>query len=90
MASHSEKFFDLVPVASSDYEGLDPSEAYACGLEVGCFIQAVSISQQVGETLKIRIPSERASLIAQLLERLGEEGQFYWVNDDVMRVVVER
>jgi hypothetical protein len=88
--SNKEHFFEIVPVSNEDWEGLSPSEAYACGLEIGCFIQAVTLSKSVDETLKIQIPSERSGRVKTVLERLGEEGKFYWINDDVMLVIVER
>jgi len=88
--SNKEHHFELVPVEKEDWEGLTPSEAYACGLEIGCFVQAVALSKSVDETLRIQIPSERSGRVKTILERLGETGKFFWVNDDVMLVIVER
>ena len=85
-----EHFFELVPVSREDWEGLTPEEAYACGLEIGCFVQAVALSKSVNETLRIQIPSERSGRVKVVLERLKEEGKFYWINDDVMLVIIER
>lgn len=88
--TEKDRYFELVPVAKKDWEGLSPEEAYACGLEIGCFIQAVALSKSVNETLRIQIPSERSSRVKEVLDRLNEEGKFYWINDDVMLVIVER
>ena len=87
---HKADHFDVIGIKEEDYRGLTPKEAYSRGVEIGCFIQAVSLSKQCGETLRIKIPSEQAKRVADILERLDEEGQFFWVNDDVMEVVVER
>lgn len=85
-----KKHFDTVPVSEEDWKGLSPAEAYACGVEIGCFVQAVALSKTCQETLRIQIPSERSSRVKAVLERLGEKGEFYWINDDVMLVIVER
>ena len=87
---HKADHFDVIGIKEEDYRGLTPKEAYSRGVEIGCFIQAVSLSKQCGETLRIKIPSEQAKRVADILERLDEEGQFFWVNDDVMEGVVER
>ena len=87
---HKADHFDVIGIKEEDYRGLTPKEAYSRGVEIGCFIQAVSLSKQCDETLRIKIPSEQAKRVADILERLDEEGQFFWVNDDVMEVVVER
>ena len=88
---HKAQHFDIIGIKEEDYRGLSPQDAYSRGVEIGCFIQAVSLSKQCEETLRIKIPSEQAERIVGILERLGEEeATFYWINDDVMEVVIER
>jgi hypothetical protein len=87
---NQEAFFEMIPVSSEDYKGMDASEAYACGIELGCIFQAVSFSRHLNETLKIKIPSTRHALLKEMFERTGEDAKFYWVNDDVLTVVIER
>lgn len=87
---HKAQHFDVIGIREEDYRGLSPKEAYSRGVEIGCFIQAVSLSKQCDETLRIKIPSEQAERVLGVLERLEEEGKFFWINDDVMEVVIER
>ena len=87
---HKSQHFDVIGIREEDYRGLSPKEAYSRGVEIGCFIQAVSLSKQCDETLRIKIPSEQAERVLRVLESLEEEGKFFWINDDVMEVVIER
>ena len=87
---HKAQHFDVIGIREEDYRGLSPKEAYSRGVEIGCFIQAVSLSKQCDETLRIKIPSEQAERVLRVLESLEEEGKFFWINDDVMEVVIER
>jgi hypothetical protein len=88
--SRHEEHFDVVQIEPADWKGLTAGEAYACGIEMGCFIQACSISRKSKENLRLRLPSERHSRAQKYLEQTGEDGKFYWINDDVMLVVIER
>lgn len=88
--SASEDYFEVIPIGPQDWAGMSPSEAYCCGIELGCFMQACAISRNCGETIKIRLPSERYIKAKEYLESVGEEGKFFWLNDDVMLVVIER
>lgn len=80
------QFFDSIAIQPEDYENLTVEEAYRTGLEMGCFVQSVSIAQTMEGSCAIRIPSDRAERAKQFLEDSDIEHRFSWINDDVMLV----
>ena len=86
---HPKEFFDVVAITPEDYRGMEPEEAYRTGMEMGCFIQSVSIAQNMDGPCAIRIPSDRAERAKKFLDESNIAHKLRWENDDVMIVTLD-